>query len=233
MKNTVSQNLCPNYWQSFKEKSGFHTWSCQNLESCPLSQLGPCGDGNLFTTPMLRLGIRCCCCRCFWEEGCRTLNPPPLDTILAAPSCRGQRASFKRAAAGAACSPNNTKGNAKLLATRRAAVVEPGHLVAIAPHWHFPAQAFIADITTHTFEQQSLPPHNYYFQFQQSHTPRLPLCVCTQREFRTQFPEAGFQLKIHGTNGLRSSPCNEFLEPRPAMLVGQNCCFRNRISAEK
>lgn len=182
MKYMVSQNLCTvsNYWQSLKEKSGFRTWSCQNLESCPLNQLGPCGDGNLFTTPMLRLGIRCCCR--FWEEGCSALNPPPLDTILAAPSCRGQRASFKRAA-GAACSPNNTKGNAKLLATRRAAVVEPGHLVAIAPHWHFPAQAFIADITTHTFEQQSLLHTNY------SNSSNLTLqgylCVCTQRKFRT------------------------------------------------
>ena len=228
MKYMLSQNLCPisNYWQSFKEKSGFHTWSCQNLESCPLNQLGPCGDGNLFTTPMLRLGIRCCC-RC-WEEGCSALNPPPLDTILAAPSCRGQRASFKRAA-GAACSPNNTKGNAKLLATRRAAVVEPGHLVAIIPHWHFPAQAFIADITTHTFEQQSLLHTNY------SNSSNLTLqgylCVCTQREFITQFPEAGFQLNKHWTNGLHSSPWestrNEFLEPRLAKLVVANCCFRN------
>lgn len=189
MKYMVSQNLCPvsNYWQSFKEQSGFHTWSCQNLESCPLNQLGPCGDGNLFTTPMmLRLGIRCCC-RLWEEEGCSALNPPPLDTILAAPSCRGQRASFKRAA-GAACSPNNTKGNAKLLATRRAAVVEPGHLVAIAPHWHFPAQAFIADITTHTFEQQSLPTPHKSFQFQQSHTSRLPLCLYT-----TQFQQPNSQ----------------------------------------
>lgn len=183
----MSRRLCPvsNYWQSFNEKSGFHTWSCQNLEFCPLNQLGPCGDGNLFTTPRLLLGTRCCC-RC-WEEGRSALNPPPLDAILAAPSCRGQRAIFKRAA-GAACSPNNTKGNAMLLATRRAAVVEPGHLVAITPHWHFPAQAFIAEITTHTFEQQSLLPTNY----SNSSNPALQgcLCVCTQREIQNLIPRS-------------------------------------------